>query len=349
MPQPDAAFRLQPFRGVRYRPGLSLAAVTAPPYDVLDDEAVAELTAAEPHNIVRLVLPQGVDQEERTSSARNTLQRWLADGTLVVDDRAALYVYQESQGSTVRLRGLIGALGLHDPADQVVLPHEDVMPWPVEDRAALQTALEAHAEPIWLVYDGGGAASAVVDAATSAPPLVDAVTADGLRHRLWAVTDPGSLAKVRDDLAGRQALIADGHHRYAAYRVVQAARHAAGDGAGPWDLGLALLVDLHTHAPEVGAIHRVVRGLSLADVSGPLRPARRARRRLDHGSERAGTRSPAARRRLGCCAAVDPAGSAGAGAGLQGNGRRRPALSVAGVGHRAAPRGPASSLGGRRG
>ena len=62
---------------------------------------------------------------------------------------------------------------------------------------------------------------------------------------------------MRDDLAGRQALIADGHHRYAAYRRVQAARHAPASGPGPWDFGLALLVDLRTHAPEVGAIHRV--------------------------------------------------------------------------------------------
>ena len=169
--------------------------------------------------------------------------------------------------TVVRLRGLIGALGLHDPVDQVVLPHEDVMPWPVEDRASLQEALEAHIEPIWLVYDGGGAASAVVDAAVDGTPCVDTATADGVRHRLWVVTDASELAAVRDDLAGRQALIADGHHRYAAYRRVQAARHQAGAGAGPWDFGLALLVDLHTHAPEVGAIHRAVRGVRLSEVA----------------------------------------------------------------------------------
>ena len=64
------------------------------------------------------------------------------------------------------------------------------------------------------------------------------------------ITDDGELAAVRQDLAGRQALIADGHHRYAAYLRVQAARRAAGSGPGPWDFGLALLVDLHLTRPR---------------------------------------------------------------------------------------------------
>src|SRR5207342_161216 len=126
------------------------------------------------------------DRAARDAMARATLDGWLGDGSLLVDDAAGLYVYEQAVGPVVRLRGLIGALGLHDPADQVVLPHEDVMPWPVEDRAALQQALEAHVEPIWLVYDGGGPASAVVDAAVERPACVDTETVDGVRHRLWA-------------------------------------------------------------------------------------------------------------------------------------------------------------------
>ncbi len=273
MPQPDvSALRLDPFRGVRYRTGLDLAAVTAPPYDVLDAESVAELTASDEHNVVRLVLPQAAERVARGAKARATLDAWLADGTLVVDDKPALYVYEQSLGPLVRLRGLIGALGLRDPSEGIVLPHEDVMPWPVEDRASLQSALEAHVEPIWLVYDGGGPTSEVVGAATTRQPLVDVVTQDTVRHRLWDVSDPADLAVVREDLAGRQALIADGHHRYAAYREVQVARHEAGSGAGPWDSGLALLVDLTTHAPEVGAIHRVIHGGDGVDLSRCSQP-----------------------------------------------------------------------------
>ena len=33
------------------------------------------------------------------------------------------------------------------------------------------------------------------------PPLAEAVTADGIRHRLWAITDPAELAAIAADLA----------------------------------------------------------------------------------------------------------------------------------------------------
>ncbi len=48
-------------------------------------------------------------------------------------------------------------------------------------------------------------------------PLACTVTDDGVTHRIWALTDPAEQADVAADLAARTALIADGHHRYAAY------------------------------------------------------------------------------------------------------------------------------------
>src|SRR5262249_61989826 len=66
--------------------------------------------------------------------------------------------------------------------------------------------------------------------------------------------------------APRQALIADGHHRYAAYLELQARKRAAGRDAGPWDAGLALLVDGQAFPPHIGAIHRVIPGLSAPEA-----------------------------------------------------------------------------------
>ena len=113
----------------------------------------------------------------------------------------------------------------------------------------------------------GGATSRAVAAADAAAPLVDAVLEDGLRHRLWALTDPALLAEIATDLAARRALIADGHHRYATYLRRQADAHAAGRGPGPWDSGLCLLVDATAFGPEVHPIHRVVPGRSVGALA----------------------------------------------------------------------------------
>ncbi|MGW0480076.1 DUF1015 family protein [Nonomuraea sp. NPDC003214] len=237
----------------------------------------------------------------RYGQARDTLQAWLASGVLVVDDRPALYLY-EQRGEHVVQRGLIGDVCLADPAQGIVLPHEDVMPGPIADRLALMSTTQANLEPIFLLYDGAtGTATTLVDeVAATRPPLVTAHTEDGLTHRLWAITDEAEIDAVNADLHARQALIADGHHRYATYRVLQRQEHAtrpqpAGSqvpssgasplsrraGGGPWDFGLALLVDSRAYPPDLKAIHRVIPGLPLPEAAARAKGAWRVQDQRD--------------------------------------------------------------------
>ncbi|MFB9421926.1 DUF1015 family protein [Nonomuraea rubra] len=168
--------------------------------------------------------------QPRYAVARDTLTEWLDTGVLVPDDVPALYVYEQS-GPDVLQRGLIGDVGLADPGQRIILPHEDVFPGPIADRLALMSTTQANLEPIFLLYDGGnGTATQLVDeVAANRRPLISARTEDGLTHRLWAITAPEEIAAINADLHHRQALIADGHHRYATYRVLQRQERAARD------------------------------------------------------------------------------------------------------------------------
>ena len=340
VPRPNGLV-LSPFRALRYDRALSpsLTAVTSPPYDVIDADGVAALEVGDEHNVVRLILPREGDEpgQDRYARAAATLVRWREQGVLVPDVTPALYVYEQADPDGHVQRGLLGALGLSPADDGIVLPHENTMAGPVSDRLALYTAVEADLEPIFLVYDGGGAASDAVasvdgpgggvddggptgragdtgggsvvgdgagtEVGGAAELLVDEVLGDGLRHRLWALTDPDVLAAVAADLAPRKALIADGHHRYATYLRRQADRHAQGAGPGPWDAGLCLLVDATSFGPEVHPIHRVVPART-AEHLAALAARGAAVRRLDGDGDgaveaalaelaSAGTRGPA--------------------------------------------------------
>lgn len=264
---------VRPFRGLRYDPSRvsDLAAVTSPPYDVIDPDSMSHLEGLDPHNIVRLILPRGGDGANRYAQARDVLQKWVEEGVLVRDEQPALYVYEQC-GPGLRQRGLIAAVGLRDPAERVILPHEDVMPGPVADRLELMRATSTNLEPILLVYDGGGATAALLDEVCATPPALETTTEDGLAQRLWVVTDPAAHASVAADLAPHHALIADGHHRYATYRRLQEEHRRAGHGEGDWDYGLAMLVDNASDALRVQAIHRVVAGLSLDEALDRARP-----------------------------------------------------------------------------
>jgi len=280
--QPASGLALAPFRGLRYAQDRvsGLAEVTSPPYDVIAQDAAAQLRAADPHNVVRLILPRhdaGNPGDAYTDASR-LFRDWQEQGILLPDPRPALYVYEQARrGGEILQRGLIGALRLAPLGAGPVLPHEDVMPGPVTGRRQLMEATGANLEPIFLLYDGDGADGAVLrlaaQVAGSRPPLVTVDTDDGIEHRLWALTDPAGHAVVAADLASRQALIADGHHRYAAYLELQARKQADSQGPGPWDAGLALLVDSQAFPPHIGAIHRMIAGLSAPEAAARAKGA----------------------------------------------------------------------------
>ena len=80
-----------PFPALRFAPGTDLAAVIAPPYDVLSEADVDALAARDAHNIVHLDVPRG---ERRYEAARAGLDAWLAEGVLVRDDRDSFTIYR---------------------------------------------------------------------------------------------------------------------------------------------------------------------------------------------------------------------------------------------------------------
>ncbi|MFF0781870.1 DUF1015 domain-containing protein [Streptomyces sp. NPDC003720] len=268
---------LTPFRGLRYDPDRvgSLASVTSPPYDVVvRPDGLHHLESADPHNIVRLILPQAGTPDARNEQAADTLRRWLAEGVLAPDPDPALYVYEQRDGDGMLQRGVIGALRVSAPAEGVVLPHEDVMPPVVADRAALMRATRANLEPLLLTYRGDGTAAEVVERTVAGPPLLATTTEDGFRHRLWSVTAPADLAGIQSDLAQHQALIADGHHRWATYLRLRAEHPSP----SPWDHGLVLLVDTARYPLRVRAIHRLLHGLPVRDALAALSGQFRVRR-----------------------------------------------------------------------
>ncbi|WP_344544837.1 DUF1015 domain-containing protein [Streptomyces levis] len=271
---------LTPFRGLRYDPDRvgSLAAVTSPPYDVVvRPDGLHHLESSDPHNIVRLILPQAATAGARNEQAAETLRRWLAEGILTADPEPCLYVYEQRDGNGMLQRGVIGALRVSDPAEQVVLPHEDVMPHVVADRAALMRATSANLEPLLLTYRGDDSSAATADLierVADRPPLLATTTEDGFRHRLWAITDPAELTTVQRDLARHQALIADGHHRWATYRRLRTEHPSP----SPWDHGLVLLVDTARYPLRVRAIHRLLHGLPVEEAVTALDGRFRVRR-----------------------------------------------------------------------
>lgn len=195
------------------------------------------------------------------------LLRWQSRGLVRHDSQAALYLHEyNSAGMTVR--GLVGALDVSRratrPEDRAVLPHEGIHPAQADDLADRMAEMQLNPAPILLVHRGTERLREVLAKVATATPDHAFTDRSEQQHRIWAIRDADTLATIASELADGRALIADGHHRYAAYLRLQR-RHAPG-GRAPTDFGLAMLVDQGATPLFLGPIHRTLAGTSMADL-----------------------------------------------------------------------------------
>jgi uncharacterized protein (DUF1015 family) len=266
---------IRPFRALRYNTTdpLSVALVTAPPYDCIDAEEQEELYRTHPHNIVRIILGKGTpvdtDKHNRYTRAASLMTKWRQAGILVRDQHPALYFYQQEfdiDGKTYLREGFLARVGLEEFAAGKIFPHEETMPGPKEDRLKLMRTTQANTEPIFGLFpDPQNEITALFHAAgKSCDPLAQTVDGNGIVHRLFACTDMVVIKRVADAMAARPIFIADGHHRYETALAYKHEREAAGEMIGPDHpvAGILMLcVSMHHPGLAVLPTHRILSGL----------------------------------------------------------------------------------------
>ncbi len=198
------------------------------------------------------------------------VDRWEQQGRILRDREPAVYVHEYTAGG-ITVRGIVGALELSRRADtleeRVVLPHEGIHPAQTSELAARMTQMQLNPAPILLVHRGPQAARDLLGEVVTSAPAHEFTDRSMQHHRVWAIRDTGQLVRLADALAGSRALIADGHHRYAAYLRMQ--QESPG---GATDRGLAMLVDQDDTPLFLGAIHRVLVGTTFEDASDASAP-----------------------------------------------------------------------------
>jgi uncharacterized protein (DUF1015 family) len=212
-----------------------LGAVVAPPYDVISPQQRAALAASDPHNVVRLILPEG-EGDARYANAADLLGRWRAEGVLVRDEEPAFYRYdqtfrapgQAAGTPATKRRGFLALVRLTPFAERIVLPHERTLSGPKEDRLKLFRSTRANLSPGFMLYrDARRELDAPLD---TAELLAEFSTADGVHHALSKVRGRDALQAIVLGVARSTLLIADGHHRYeTAVRYSEEAAAAAGE------------------------------------------------------------------------------------------------------------------------
>ena len=230
--------QIKPLHAICYasQPGGDISSFIAPPYDVLDESAKAQLLNTQPHNIVGIDLPhlpaKSAGPDAVYEQAGNTYRQWLDQGVLVRRDRPAVFVYQQTYtvseslagigGRTFQRRGLVANVavqpfGRSPDGPGAIYPHEQTFSGPKEDRMKLMCATKAQLSPIFGLYSNPAGQmqpvlGEVVD--SGSPTFHGTTTNDSVHHEVWAVDDPDQIAQLTQSLGDSDIFIADGHHRY---------------------------------------------------------------------------------------------------------------------------------------
>ena len=266
-----------PFKGIRYAQGKGevLERVISPPYDVISQKEGEELYEKSDYNVIRLILgkefPGDDERDNKYSRAANFFQEWLGEGIIREDEESCIYIYEQVYSHEGRKKvrwGFLALLKLEDFDKGVVLPHEETLSRPREDRLRLLRACRANLSPIFTLYsDPARTMDNLLE--EKREPLVEVEDAQGEKHRLWAITSKEKIERLKQFLSDKEIYLADRHHRYETalnFRNEMRQRFPHYTGNEAYNYLMAYLTNIDSEGLALLPAHRLVSGLDNLDI-----------------------------------------------------------------------------------
>lgn len=222
---------VKPFRALRPKPEHA-ADVVAPPYDVVDTDEARAFARGKPYSFLHVSRPE-IDLPDDTdpyservyAQGAANLERLVVKGVLVREDVPSFYVYRMRVADHVQT-GVACVASVRAYEENRVRKHELTRPDKETDRVRNIDALNAQTGPVLCAYRGNETLRTLLADAARGAPLLDVDGPQNVRHTIWRIADPTTVARLERELDALGRLyIADGHHRSAAAaRIAQARR-----------------------------------------------------------------------------------------------------------------------------
>jgi uncharacterized protein (DUF1015 family) len=224
--------RIYPFRAYRYNPSrVRLDDVVTQPYDKITPSMQQAYYRRSPYNLVRIILglPELFDgsPEGDGKASSDVYQRaardfaaWRAEGILTREKYPCVFAYSQqfavsgSMGATVERRGFIALGELSEYSEGMVFRHEQTLAKPMSDRLNLLRATRAHFGQIFVLYSDPAQTAERLLFANLSGPDIEVTDEYGVLHRVYRVSDQGTINLLSAAMEDKKLIIADGHHRY---------------------------------------------------------------------------------------------------------------------------------------
>jgi uncharacterized protein (DUF1015 family) len=213
--------RIKPFIGIRPCEGKA-ADIAALPYDVYNRKEARQEVEGKPYSFLRIdraetQLPLSVDMyDDRVyAKAHETLRQMLEDGLFIRENKKCYYIYELTMNGRTQT-GIAACASIDDYLSNTIKKHENTRAEKEEDRIRHVDTCNAQTGPIFLAYRANQVINQIVVRTKEGKALYDFTSTDGIRHRVFAVSEDADIQKIEKAFAGiGEIYIADGHHRCA--------------------------------------------------------------------------------------------------------------------------------------
>ncbi len=267
---------IKPFRGILYNRNMigDLSKVLTPPYDIITPRQQSRYYKAHPYNFIRIILGKAATNDgkvnNRYTRAKDYFEGWIKDGILIKDKVASIYIYNQEyihNGKRMRRLGFVSLAKLEEEGPKCFLPHEHTFAAPKEDRFKLMKEVRANLSPIFSVFsdDDNRITETLIAYIRAHKPIID-IEFEDVKHKVWRMSDKVMIMKLISLMKDKQALIADGHHRYeVALKMRNVMRRANSKGSRNYDYVMMYFAISDENALTILPTHRMVEGLSYAN------------------------------------------------------------------------------------
>ena len=266
--------QVTPFRSIRPIPELA-DRIAALPYDVYNRREALDETRREPLSFLKIdraetQFPEDVDTYDPKvyEKAKELLNSMLQDGSFIMEDAPCYYIYELTMDGRSQT-GIVACSSIDDYQNEIIKKHEKTREDKELDRIRHVDITDTHTGPIFLVYRSVSVINQIVEDAKQESPLYDFVSSDGIRHRVFRISDQDAIQKLEKAFAEIPCTyIADGHHRCAsAVKVGQKRRKEHPGYTGEEEFNRFLSVLFPDDQLAILPYNRVVKDLNGLSVS----------------------------------------------------------------------------------
>lgn len=211
-----------PFNAYRPKKGMENV-IAALPYDVYNRAESLQVVKANPESFLAIdraetQFPDDVDTyDDRVyAKASEMIKERISDGRFVKDEGDPLYYLYELTMDGRSQTGIVACASIDDYINGVIKKHENTRADKEQDRINHVDRTGFQTGPIFLAYRNNIKLANVIAYVKKGEPDCDFTSDDGIRHRVFTVSDPTHIENIRSAFSEMDSLyIADGHHRCA--------------------------------------------------------------------------------------------------------------------------------------